>query len=544
MVTLLTDNPLILLFLVAAIGYFFGNISIKGSKLGVSAVLFVGLAFGAYHSEFNVPDIIFQIGLVFFVYSIGLASGPAFFKSFRKSGSNDLLFVLLMLLLSALVALGVKYLFEFDAATTVGLYSGSTTNTPALAGVIDLVSQGNSTDKSTIIQRLAIGYTYSYPIGVIGVMLAIVIMERLFKVDYRKEEGQLRHKYNVQEELTSKSVVVTNQEVVGKQLRDIRTESDFIVNFGRMVSDDGTYSLPNWDTKFVLGDRLLLIGSAVDLDQAISYFGEETDDKLTLSRKEFDTRRIFVSNPQIVGKTLSELNIDEKFNAIITRIRRGDTDMLANGNTILEQGDRVRFVARRKDLKRLADFFGDSYYGSSSVNIFSFGFGIALGLLIGTIEFSLPGGINLKLGYAGGPLLVSLILGALHRTGKTVWTLPYSANVTLRQIGLTLFLAVIGLQSGNTFVESLTSSGGGLLIFTGGVIITVLSACLSLFVGYKLFKCPYSLLLGFMSNQPAILDFALNRSQNKIPMVGYSIMFPIALIMKIVYAQLMYLLLV
>lgn len=544
MASLFTEHPLILLFIVAAIGYFIGNISIGGSKLGVAAVLFVGLAFGAFNPDFNVPDIVFQLGLVFFVYSIGLSSGPAFFNSFKSKGSNDLLFVMVMLLLSAIVAVGVKYLFQFDAATTVGLYSGSTTNTPALAGVIDVVSQSKSIDSTDTIQRLAIGYTYSYPMGVIGVIFAIVMMERVFKIDYATEESQLRNKYNIQEELTSKSVVITNPTATEMQLRDIRKDNDWTVNFGRMVSGQGQYSLPNWNTTFALGDRLLLIGSQADLDQAVAFFGEETDDKLTYTRKEFDSRRIFVSNPEIVGKTLSELNLDEQFNAIVTRIRRGDNDMLANGDTILEQGDRVRFVARRKDLKRLSDFFGDSYYGSSSVNIFSFGFGIAVGLLLGTIEFSLPGGINLKLGYAGGPLLVALILGALYRTGKTVWTLPYSANVTLRQIGLTLFLAVIGLKSGNTFIESLSSGGGGLMIFAGGVIITVFTACLSLFVGYKLFKCPYSLLLGFMSNQPAILDFALNRSNNKIPMIGYSIMFPIALILKIVYAQLMYLLLV
>lgn len=544
MAELFIHNPLILLFTVAAIGYFFGNIPINGSKLGVAAVLFVGLAFGAVNPEFNVPEIVFQLGLVFFVYSIGLSSGTAFFKSFKKDGSTDLFFVLVMLLLSALVAVGVKYAFGFDAATTVGLYTGSTTNTPSLAGVIDLVSQSNVPDKTTAIQRLAIGYTYSYPMGVIGVMVAIVMMERIFKVDYIKEEETLRVKYNIQEELTSKSLVITNHAVVDRQLRDIRKENKLRVNFGRMVSNEGNYSLPNWNTTFNLGDRLLLVGSPNDLEEAIEYFGEETDDKLSYTRKEYDTRRIFVSNPQIVGKSLSELNLDEEFNAVITRIRRGDTDMLADGSTILEQGDRVRFVARRKDLKRLANFFGDSYYGSSSVNIFSFGFGIALGLLLGTIEFTLPGGINLKLGYAGGPLLVSLILGALYRTGKTVWTLPYSANVTLRQVGLTLFLAVIGLKSGNTFVESLSTGGNGLLIFSGGVIITFFTACLSLFVGYKLFKCPYSLLLGFMSNQPAVLDFALNRAANKIPMIGYSIMFPIALIMKIVYAQVMYILLV
>jgi len=537
---LLTDNPLILLFIVAAIGYFIGNIPIKGSKLGVAAVLFVGLAFGAYNPTFNVPEIIFQLGLVFFVYSIGLSSGPAFFKSFKSNGSKDLVFVLVMLLLSAAVAVAVMYLMGFNGNTTVGLYTGSTTNTPALASVIDMINQGTSVDKVSAIEQVAVGYTYSYPMGVIGVMAAVVLMEKLFKINYKEEAVNMGARYNIQEELTSTTVLVTNPEVATQQLRDIRKQQDWNVNYGRMLSGD-QYSLPNWDTQFAIGDRILLVGCRADLDDAVDYFGEETDDKLSFNRKEFDTRRIFVSNPRIIGKTLSELNLDEKFNATITRIRRGDTDMLARGTMILEQGDRIRFVARRQDLKRLADFFGDSYYGSSSVNIFSFGFGIALGLLIGTIEFNLPGGISLKLGYAGGPLLVALILGALYRTGRTVWTLPYSANVTLRQIGLTLLLAVIGLKSGNTFVDSLTSGGDGMSIFIGGVIITFFTACLSLFVGYKLFKLPYSLLLGFMSNQPAILDFVLTRSESKIPMVGYTIMFPIALIMKIVYAQLMYL---
>ena len=540
---LLANNPLILLFFVAAIGYFIGNIPIKGSKLGVAAVLFVGLAFGAYNPTFNVPEIIFQLGLVFFVYSIGLSSGPAFFKSFMKKGSNDLIFVLLMLLLSALVAIAVKYLMGFEGTTTVGLYTGSTTNTPALASVVDMINQSGSPSKVTAIEQVAVGYTYSYPMGVIGVMAAIVLMEKLFKIDYKNEAKSLGERYNIQDELTSTTVIVTNPEVYSMQLRDIKYENDWNVNFGRILSND-EYSLPNWDMTFGEGDRILLVGSRNDLDKAVEYFGEETDDKFHFNSKDFDTRRIFVSNPKVIGKTISELNIDEKFNATITRIRRGDTDMLAKANTILEQGDRIRFVARRQDLKRLSDFFGDSYYGSSSVNIFSFGFGIALGLLIGTIEINLPGGVNLSLGYAGGPLLVALILGAIHRTGRTVWTLPYSANVTLRQIGLTLLLAVIGLKSGNTFVESLTSGGDGLTIFLGGVIITFFTACMSLFVGYKFFKLPYSLLLGFMSNQPAILDFALTRSQNKVPMIGYTIMFPIALIMKIVFAQLLYTLLV
>jgi len=216
--------------------------------------------------------------------------------------------------------------------------------------------------------------------------------------------------------------------------------------------------------------------------------------------------------------------------------------MLAHASTILEQGDRIRFVARRKDLKELSAFFGDSYYQSSRVNLFSFGLGIAIGLLIGSITFTLPGNLDFKLGLAGGPLIVGLLLGALRRTGPLVWTLPYGANVTLNQLGLILLLAVVGLKSGNTFIQSL-DSGIGVLLFLGGTIIAIGTGCLSLWIGYKLFKIPFSLLLGFVSNQPAILDFAIESSKNRIPMIGYSLMFPIALIIKILYAQLLFLLL-
>ncbi|MCL4134769.1 UNVERIFIED_CONTAM: hypothetical protein GTU68_018981, partial [Idotea baltica] len=270
--------------------------------------------------------------------------------------------------------------------------------------------------------------------------------------------------------------------------------------------------------------------------------GARSNTLLSYDRREYDVRRIFVSNHDVVGKSISSLNIPEKFGAIITRIRRGDIDMLAQGDTILELGDRIRFVARRRDLKKLSTFFGDSYYESSRINLFSFGLGIAIGLLIGLIEITLPGGVVIKLGYAGGPLIVALILGALRRTGPLVWTLPYGANVVLQQVGLILLLAVVGLKSGNTFVASL-AEGTGIKILFGAMIVSTCAAIISLLVGYKIFKVPFSILLGFISNQPAILDFGINRSQNRTPLLGYTLMFPIALVCKIIFAQILFLLL-
>jgi len=538
---LLSNNPLLLLFVVAAVGYFVGKVNIKGNSLGVSAVLFVGLVFGALNPEFNVPRIIFQLGIVFFVYSVGLSSGPAFFKSFKANGIRDIGFVMVMLTLSALMAVGIFYLLDLDAASITGIYSGSSTNTPALASVLDLVERREDSDTTPLRDALVIGYTYSYPMGVIGVMLVLKIMERVFKIDYNAEKELLRKDYALEEELSSKSVRITNKDIIGQTLRDITNENNLPILFGRINSGDDV-TLATWDTILHLNDTLMIIGGIAELEKALAFLGEEAEDNISYNRKEYDVRRIFVSNPRLVGKTISSLNLNETYSAVITRIRRGDMDMLARANTVLEMGDRIRFIARRKDLKGLSNLFGDSYYKSSEVNLFSFGLGIAIGLLVGSIEIALPGGTIFKLGMAGGPLVVGLILGAWRRTGPIVWTLPYGANVTLRQMGLIFLLAVIGLSSGNKVLESLSGSEW-LIIALGGAMLSIFAALVSLVIGYKIFKIPFSLLLGFLSNQPAILDFATEMSKNKVPVIGYSVMFPISLVMKILFAQLLFLIL-
>lgn len=534
---LLSTNPLLLLFIVAAIGYLIGNIKIFGANLGVAAVLFVGLFFGMISPNYDVPPIIFQIGLVFFVYSVGLSSGPAFFQSFKRNGLRDFTFILVMLTLSAVIAVLMHYLFGFSKAMTTGIYAGSSTNTSALAAVTESVKATSQFSKMEL-QDLVVGYTYSYPMGVLGVMIVLKLMEALLKVDYQKELDILRKDYPIEAELTSGSVKITNDDLAGVHLRDFMKDKNWNLVFGRIKQGENI-SLTTWDTELQVGDLINVIGSKQDFAEAAAFMGEETDENYLYNNREYEVKRIFVSNPDVVGRELSSLNLSEKFSAVITRIRRGDIDMLAKPDTVLEQGDRIRFVARKQDLKELSEFFGDSYYESSRVNLFSFGLGIALGLLLGTISLQLGTGIVFSLGYAGGPLVVGLMLGALRRTGPIVWTLPYSANVTLRQIGLILLLAVIGLESGHGFLNSLNGTQG-LLIFVAGTIVSMLTAALSILIGFKLFRIPFSILLGFLSNQPAILDFSTHMSGNRAPIIGYTLMFPIALIMKILYSQILY----
>ncbi len=532
-------NPILLLFVVIALGFLIGNVKIKGTGLGTAAVLFVGLAVGAINPSFTVPDIIFQIGIILFVYTIGLQSGAAFFESFQKNGWRDIGFILFMLILSTFITIGVFYTMGFDKATMTGIFSGASTNTTALAAVIDMVNlkeNGNVTN----INNLVMGYTFSYPMGVLGVMVAIKFMEKFLKIDYEAEKNVLKRQYDLEEDLATSTVEITNADICNKQLRDITNQYQWNIIFGRIETQHQGMSLVSNNTILNIGDKLTIVGTTDELNHAVSILGHPIENTMTYDRREYDIVRILVSETKVVGHTLASLNLDAKYDAVITRIRRGDIEMLAKSDTVLELGDRIRFVARRSDIPSLRSFFGDSYHKASKVNLFTFGVGMAMGLILGMIEFSLWDNVTFKLGYAGGPLIVGLLLGALRRTGPMVWNLSYGSSITLNQLGLSFLLAAVGLNAGNTLIESL-SGGTWINIFIGGSIVSVFTAILSLWIGYKLIKIPYSVLLGFVSNQPAILEFATDITKNRVPSIGYAFMFPISLVMKILFAQLLYL---
>ena len=532
-------SPLLLLFIVSAIGYGLGNISIRGAKLGVAAVLFVGLAFGALDPNLNVPEIIILLGLSIFVYTIGLSSAPVFFSTFKKRGVKDTTFIVLMMSIYTMLTVLVCFWFDLEAATAAGLLSGGVTNTPSLAGLLDLINNTQvEAVKDSASSAAVVGYSLAYPMGVLSVMLAISLMKKWLKVDYRKEEEFLQKDYPISMKIKRNTVKILNPEIVGQPLRTIFQKYHQQLAFGRMERK-GEQSLPNMDSRIQLEDQLVLIGNEKIVLKATAELGEAMETELTHDRSIYDVRRMFVSNPEVAGEKIAALNLSEKYPVLITRVQRGDADLVATGATMLELGDRVLLVARREDIPEITKLFGNSYESLSHINLFSFGFGMALGLLLGMISFEFPGGFSFQLGFAGGPLVVALILGSLRRTGPIVWTLPYSANLTLRQFGLILLLAGIGIRSGHTFLETLLGGNGGVLLLAGAII-TLTTAFLSLWIGYKLFKIPFSLLSGMMAHQPAVLDFALERAENKLPTIGFSLMLPIGLIIKIVVVQLVY----
>lgn len=542
MIALLGENELLLLFVVAALGYGVGSIRIYGNQLGVSAVLFVGLLFGALDKNLQLSNLVFLLGLAIFVYTVGLSSGPGFMSAFQGKGKRSLGFILIMTLLSGLIAVGMHYLFGFSSATTAGVFSGSSTNTAALAGLLDSIPKRfNGVQQEGLIESAVVGYSITYPMGVVGSMLAIVLTERLFGIDFKVEANALRHEYPIDNSINNLTITVTNEEIQGRTVRDLIKQNGWTAVFGRYRRGEETL-LANWDTTFFPGDRVAVVGREEDLAEIQALLGELADTEITREISAYSHHRVFVSNPDVAGKRIAALNLNEDFSAVITRVRRGDVDLLARGDTVIELGDRIRFVSRQEDVPELVKLFGDSYQALSQINLLSFGLGMAAGLLLGMITFALPGGISFQLGFAGGPLIVALVLGALRRTGPIVWTLPYSANLTLRQIGLIFLLAAVGIRSGHTFVETLQTGGAG-WIFLAGSVVSLGTAFLILIVGYKLLKMPFSILTGMVANQPAILDFALTRIGNQLPTFGYALMFPLGLILKIVYVQVLFALL-
>lgn len=537
MIELLLHNPLLLLFVVIGVGYPLGQIRIAGSSLGVAAVLFAGLGMGALHPDLKLPEFVYLLGLVLFVYTIGLSSGPVFFRSFGPSGLRANLLVLGMLTVGMLLTLLAQRLLGIRPGLAGGLFAGSLTNTPALAAQLEfLKARVPEAERAQALADPVVGYSLAYPMGVIGVLLAIALVQRLWRVDYSAEARSTREPGFSSEPLETKVIKVLH--TPNRPLGYLMRKHGWDVAFGRHQRGE-QLDIADLDTVVQAGDLLSVVGTAGEIAEVVEVLGEVSDVPLVNDRSVLDFRRVFVSNPKVAGYRLRDLDLPGRFGAVITRVRRGDMDMLAHGDIVLELGDRVRVVTRRDKLDEVSRFLGDSYKAVSEIDILSFNFGLAAGLLLGTVPIPLPGGVELKLGLAGGPLIMALVLGAIGRTGPFVWTLPYGANLTLRQIGLLMFLAGVGTRSGYAFVTTL-QQGGGPTLLVAGALITFTVALSALFIGYKVLKIPLSVLTGIVGGlhtQPAVLGFAHEQAKNDLPSVGYTTVFPLATVAKIILVQ-------
>jgi putative transport protein len=531
MIQLLVDQPLLLLFAVLALGFALGRIKIWGISLGVAAVLFAGLAAGSLDERLQLPEIIQRFGLVLFVYTVGVASGPGFIASFKRRGLRDAAFSAGLLALAAVGAVAVHVLLGVSGPRAAGLYAGSLTNTPAIAAVIERLRAIGPDDVRTLAEPV-VAYSLSYPMGVMGVILALAIARRRWRKELETPAGSGN--------LEVRSIHVTRPEVCTVSVDGLVHRRGWKVLFARRRRGEDI-AIVAGDEPLAVGDLVTVVGPAAELDRVIEALGELADEKLELDRTDLDFRRIFVSEPAVAERPLSELKLMERFGALVTRVRRGDVDLLPDGKTVLELGDRVRVLAPRSGMRDVARFFGDSYRALAAVDVLSFGLGIAAGLVLGLVSVPLPHGGTFQLGVAGGPLVAGLVLGAVGRMGPVVWQLPYSANLTLRQIGLVLFLAGVGTRSGWVFARTI-GQPGSLPLFLAGAGITLLTSLLALLIGRRVMKVRPSVLFGMVAGvhtQPAVLAFANESAADDGPNAGYSAVYPFATIAKILFAQLL-----
>jgi len=548
-------NPLLLLFAVVALGYPLSRIRVAGASLGIASILFSGIALGAVVMA---PDLdpalkagasrevklVYELGLALFVYAMGLGIAQSFWAAFSKEGIKKNATVFIVLLLSALMIVPIAKLLGFNARFAAGLFTGTFNNMPALAGLIERVKSMPGMGPLEVAQP-TVASAIAYPIGVIVPMAMLLISRRFFKVDLAQEAAGLRNYNAGLATLEVRSIRVTCAEAEGMTHRELRDRGGCNVVFSRLMREDKvSIALPSLQLK--VGDVISVVGSIEDIERATKLLGEPAGEALERDLKEFDTARVFVSNPEVVGKPLRDLALPERFNGIITRLRRGDVRFVPDGATVLELGDRVRVVTRRKNLNAIQSFFGDSYKELSEVSFLTFAMGLAAGLALGQIPIPLGHGVVFKLGFAGGPLLVALVLGRFRRIGPLVWNFSYSANHTIRQFGLALFAAGIGIISGEGFRAILSQNLSVLPVFLGSaLLLAVLADVFAMYLGYKLFRIPMNVMFGILAGahtQPVVLSYASQQTQNELPGVGFASVYPLSTILKIVLAQVLLLL--
>ena len=546
MIDFLASSPLLLLFTVVGLGWLVGSVRVFGFSLGPAAVLFVGIFLGSLDSRLRIPELLYVLGLILFVYTVGLQSGPSFFSSFGRRALRANLFAFGAVLLAAALSWGAARALALDGLSMVGVFCGALTNTPALAASIEAIRDAPgaaalpAADLQMRTSAPVIGYSVAYPFGVIGVLLAFHLAGKLGVGGGRGVREPEPAAADNPGPLYGRTYRVVNPGVFGKSVASLLGDGShhgFVLS--RIRHGDET-SLVYGETVLSRGDLVVAVGNVGAHERARVLFGEESSVEIQTENKEFDFRRIDVSSKQVVGKTIRELNLQRLLDATITRIRRGDVDFVPSAETILERGDRVRVLTWAGNLDRVARYLGDSVRSGSEADFLSLSIGLVIGVLIGIAPMPLPGGGTFTLGFAGGPLIAGLLLGRVQRTGPVTWGMPFSVNLTLRQVGLVLFLAGIGTKAGDGFVQ--TVQHGGWALMATGAVITALTSGLVLVAGSRFLRLSYSSLMGLMSGvqtQPACLAYAAEHGGADAANVWYASVYPVSMIAKIVLAQIL-----
>jgi len=511
-------QPILALFLAIGVGYLVGQINLGGFSLGVGAVLFVGLAIGAFAPKASIVGPIGLTGLIMFLYGIGILYGRQFFEGMTGAeGRKYNLLAFIGVIASLFVALGLGQIFGIKIGHTLGIYAGSMTSTATLQAALDV--RGNS--------EPSIGYSIAYPFGVIGPILCIYFMTRRVQPKFPPKA----QRFHMAELTLGDGFRGSTLD----ELNEVLPEGTQVT----MIQKDGHNVVPEPGLALAMGDSVMIVADEqATIAEAAKRLGRLEPGRIVKDRSALDYIRVFVSKANLVGIPLGQLALPSGYPMHMLHVRRYDMDIVPRPDLSLEFGDRVGVLVPPNHKEDVRKHFGDTVKATAEFSYVSLGVGMVLGLLLGLIPIPIPGVGTVTLGIAGGPLIVALILGKLRRTGPMLWVMPLPANIVLRNYGLAIFLAAVGINAGQPFVRTVADAGLSMLFI--GVVVLLTTMIVVLFVGHYLMKIPYDDLVGVASGatgNPAILVYSTRMAPTERPDIGYAMIFPSMTIVKVIAVQ-------
>ncbi len=536
-----------ILALVAVVGLFIDNVKFRGIGLGIGGVLFGGIIVGHFVSQAGMTlssdmlHVIQEFGLILFVYTIGIQVGPGFFASLRVSGLRLNLFAVLIVIIGGLVTAILHKLFDIPLPVVLGIFSGAVTNTPALgAGQQILRDLGTPME---MVDQMGMSYAMAYPFGICGILFTMWMLRVIFRVNVETEAQQ-----HESSRTNGGALIKTiNIRVENPNLHDLAIKDVPILNGDKIICSrlkrEETLKVPSPDTIIQLGDLLHLVGQPADLHNAQLVIGQEVDTSLSTKGTDLRVERVVVTNENVLGKRIRDLHFKERYDVVISRLNRAGVELVASGDISLQFGDILNLVGRPSAIDAVANVLGNAQQKLQQVQMLPVFIGIGLGVLLGSIPVFVPGfPAALKLGLAGGPLIMALILGRIGSIGKLYWFMPPSANLALRELGIVLFLSVVGLKSGGDFVNTLVN-GEGLSWIGYGALITAVPLITVGILARMLAKMNYltmcGMLAGSMTDPPA-LAFANNlHPTSGAAALSYATVYPLVMFLRIITPQLL-----
>lgn len=536
--------------IVISTGIYLGKIKVMGISLGVTFVLFTGILAG--HLKITAPvsilTFIQDFGLILFVFMIGLQAGPGFFNSFKKGGVTMNKLAMLTILLNVLVMFGCYYCFfdttdEDNLPMLVGTLFGAVTNTPGLGAASEALTTVFTDGNAPLIVN---GYACAYPLGVVGIILATIAIRFITKTDLTQAEKELDSDVEETDLKPEKQcIILKNNNFDGKTLKELRHTLDKEFVCSRLLHD-GVMIFPCGSTRIYLGDVLFIVSMESEADALVTILGEKCEmDWDDVGEGKLISKSVVVTNPKINGRTLRKMHLNRLYEVNVTRVNRGGIVLFASPSLELKVGDKVRVVGREDAVERVRKLFGDCVKTLHAPNIATIFIGIFVGIIFGSIPISIPSmPVPLKLGIAGGPLIIALLIGRFgHKIGLVTYTTT-SANLMLREIGLVLFLASVGIKAGDSFIDTVVAGDGALYVLSG-LLITVIPILIVGTIARLHHKLNYYTIMGMLAGtytDPPALAYANSVCMKDAPSVGYSTVYPLSMFLRILTAQLIVLL--